>query len=60
MKRLQILQKVVDKKFYVHEQILRTQNCCLKFIKNLLSEKHKENITSRKTQRKHVNQTTAI
>ena len=50
----------MDKKFYVHEQILRTRNCCLKFIKNLLSEKHKENITSRKTQRKHVNQTTAI
>ena len=52
MKRLQIPQKLVDEKFYVHEQILRTRNCCLKFIKNLLSEKHKENITSRKMQKK--------
>ena len=43
MKRLQILQKLVYKKFYKHEQILRTQNCCCKFIKNLLPIKRKEN-----------------
>ena len=38
-------------KFYVHKQILRSRNCRRRFIKNLLPEK---------TQRKHVNQTTAI
>ena len=31
-------------KFYVHEKILRTRNYRLKFIKNLLSEKRKENM----------------
>ena len=51
MKRLQIPQKLVYKKFYVHGQILRTRNCGREFVKNLFPEK---------TQRKHVNQTTAI
>ena len=45
MKRLQIPQKLVYEKFYVHEKILRTRNCRGKFIK---------------TQRNHVNQATAI
>ena len=49
MKRLQIPQKLVYEKFYVHEQILLAQNCGRKFIKNLLPEKCK-----------HVKQTTAI
>ena len=44
MKRLQILQKLVYKKFYVQENILHTRNCCHRFIKNLLPEKHTENI----------------
>ena len=51
MKRLQIKQKLVSKKFYVHEKVLRTRNCRRRFFKSLLPEK---------TQRKHVNQTTAI
>ena len=42
MKRLQIPQKLVYEKFYVHEKILRTQNYRCKFIKNLLLEKRKE------------------
>ena len=44
MKRLQIQQKLVYEKFYVHEQILRARNCRRKFIKNLLPEKRKENM----------------
>ena len=44
MKRLQILQNLVYEKFYVHEKILRTQNCHRRFIKNLLPEKRKENM----------------
>ena len=44
MKRLQIPQKFVYKKFYRNEKILRTRNCRRKFIKNLLREKHKENM----------------
>ena len=44
MKRLQIPQKLVYEKFYVHEKILRTGNCRHKFIKNLLPEKRKENM----------------
>ena len=44
MKRLQILQKLVYGKFYVHEKILRTQNYRRKFIKNLLPEKREENM----------------
>ena len=42
MKKLQIPQKLVYEKFYVHEQILRTRNGCRKCIKNLLPEKRKE------------------
>ena len=44
MKRLQMPQKFVYKKFYVHEKILRTRNCRCEFIKNLLPEKRKENM----------------
>ena len=44
MKRLQIPQKLVYEKFYVHEKILRTRNCRRRFIKNLLPEKSKENM----------------
>ena len=44
--KLQIPQKLVHGKFYVHkhEKILRTPNCHRKFIKNLLPEKRKENM----------------
>ena len=44
MKRLQIPQKLVYGKFYVHEKILRARNCRREFIKNLLPEKRKENM----------------
>ena len=44
MKRLQIPQKHMYKKFYVHKKILRTRNCRREFIKNLLPEKRKENM----------------
>ena len=44
MERLQIPQKLVHGKFYVHEKILRTRNCHRRFIKNLLPEKRKENM----------------
>ena len=44
MKILQILQKLVYEKFYINEKHLRTRNCRRKFIKNLLSEKRKENM----------------
>ena len=44
MKKLQIPPKPVYKKFYIHEQILRTRDCRRKFIKNLLPEKCKENM----------------
>ena len=50
MKRLQIPQKRMQEKFYIHEKILRTRNYCRKFIKNLLTEKRK----------KTMNQTTSI
>ena len=50
MKRLQIPQKLVCEKFYVHEKILRIRNCRRKFIKKLLLEKRKE----------YMYQTTAI
>ena len=43
MKTLQILQKPAYEKFYVHGKSLRTRHCRRKFIKNLLSEKRKEN-----------------
>ena len=41
---MQILQKLVYEKFYVHEKILGTQNCGGRFIKNLVPEKRKENM----------------
>ena len=44
MKRLQIPQILVYEQFYEHEETLRTQNDCLKFIKTLLPEKCKENM----------------
>ena len=44
MKRLQIPQKLVYEKVYVHEKILHTRNYRRKFIKNLLPEKRKENM----------------
>ena len=47
MKRLQIPQKLLYEKFYLHEKILRTRNCCSKFIKNLLPEKSKENMEAK-------------
>ena len=46
MRRLQILQKLVHEKFYIHEKNLRTRNCRRKFIKNLLPEKRKENVST--------------
>ena len=42
--RLQISQKHVYEKFYVHEKILRTRNYRYNFIKTLLAEKRKENV----------------
>ena len=33
--------KLGQEKFYIHEEILRTQNCRRKFIKSLLPEKRK-------------------
>ena len=47
MKRLQIVQKPVCETFYIHEKILQTQNCCHKFIRNLYTEKWKENMKTR-------------
>ena len=47
MKRLQIPQKLVYEKFYVQEKILRTRNCRRNFIKNLFSEKLKENMSTK-------------
>ena len=44
MKGLEIPQKLVYDKFYVHEKILRTRSCRREFIKNLLPEKRKENM----------------
>ena len=34
-------------KFYVHKKFLRTRNCRLRFIKNLLPEKRNENIKTK-------------
>ena len=39
---MQIPQKLVYEKFYVHEKILRTRHCRCRFIKNLLPEKRKK------------------
>ena len=47
MKRLQIPQKPVSEKFYVHEKCLRERNCRRKFIKNLLPEKRKDNMETK-------------
>ena len=44
MKRLQIPEKLVHKKFDVQEKKLRLRKCPRKFIKNLLTEKSKENM----------------
>ena len=44
MKRLEIPQKLVYEQFYVDAKLLGTQNCCRKFIKNLLPGKRKENM----------------
>ena len=44
MKILDITEKLVYEKFYVHEKILRTRNCRRKFVKDLLPEKRKENM----------------
>ena len=37
-------QNLCTKNFNIHEKILHTQNWCCEFIKNLLPEKHKENM----------------
>ena len=50
MKRVQILQKLVYKQFYVHEKNLPKRNCRLKFINNLLPEKRKENMQTKQPQ----------
>ena len=44
MKRLQITQKLVYKKFYVQGKILRTRNWRRGIIKSLLPEKRRENM----------------
>ena len=45
MKRLEMPQKLGQKKFHVRKKkILRTRNCRRKFIKNLLSEKRKNDM----------------
>ena len=49
MERLQIPQKLVYEKFYVHKKILRTRNCHSKFIKNLLPGKRKEIMQTKQT-----------
>ena len=49
---MQIPQKLVYEKFYVHEKNLRTRNYRRRFIKNLLPEKRKE---SRKPNNRDLN-----
>ena len=44
MKRLQVPQKLVYGKFYIHEKNLLMQTCRRIFIKNLHPEKRKENM----------------
>ena len=44
MERLQVTQKLVYEKFYIHKKILRVRNCRHRFIKNLPPEKCKENM----------------
>ena len=50
MKRVQIPQKLVHETFYVHEKILRKRGCHRRFIKNLLPEKRKENMSTKQSQ----------
>ena len=47
MKTLQMPEKLVYEKFYVHEKLLRTRNCPRKFTKSLLPEKCKENMQTK-------------
>ena len=55
MKRLQIPQKLLYKKFHVHKKILPTRNYTKilhyrrKFIKNVLPEKRKENTETKQS-----------
>ena len=49
MERLQISQKRLYEKYYVHWQILRIRNCHGKFIKNLIPEKRKENMWTKQS-----------
>ena len=44
MKSNQIPQKLLYEKFYVREEILSTRYCRRNFVKNLLTEKCKENM----------------
>ena len=44
---MQIPQKLVNEKFYVHEKILPIRNYHRKFIINLYPEKRKENIKTK-------------
>ena len=44
MKRLQISQKPVFEKFYLHEKMLRTRNSRRNFMKILLPKKRKESM----------------
>ena len=60
MKRLQIPQKIVHEKTYIHEKILRTQNYRRKSIENLLPEKRKENMRTKQPQFKSPISYTAI
>ena len=50
MKRLKIPLKLVYEKFYVHEKNWRTRNCRREFIKKLLPEKRKENMSTKQPQ----------
>ena len=50
MKILQIPQKLYTKNFTYTEQMLRARNCHLRFIKNLLPEKRKENMLTKQLQ----------
>ena len=47
---MQIPQKLVYKKFYLHVKFLRTRHCRGRFIKNLLPEKRKENMQTKQPQ----------
>ena len=49
-KRLQIPQKLVYNKFYVYKKNWRTRNCRWKFIKKLLPEKRRENMSTKQPQ----------